>query len=299
MAKGHHQAGKAMSKKTPPKKHAKSAEPKLTPKQALERMNEELRSRCEKLREELADKSRPDVLTRYRLGELVKQAGESAEKYGKGAVEQVARAFGLDSAVLYNYANVAKVWTHKEVEERLGSAAEAGVPLSITHLVRISSVEKVHHEKLFEAIQGEGLSVKELSRRIVQLTGAGEGAGAISLGSFWTAGDAWLKQVKSWDSELPDLLTPDRLTAARVKHLVVAVQNHRAVLKALPGVVGLVEEALGELQKKRSQATEGKKGQKKTQTKPTTAKKLATGRKPAAGSSKKTSRGKGKSERAA
>jgi hypothetical protein len=141
---------------------------------AFQRMTLELQARCDRVREALATVGSDDVKARYKLGALVNEIQQDPDKYGKRGVSQLARALGYDKTLLYRHAKVAECWGLKDLSDLQRRKGATGLSVSFSQLQLIatsaSSASAKKREKYIELVLAEGLSVRELKRRLKATT---------------------------------------------------------------------------------------------------------------------------------
>lgn len=130
-------------------------------------MTPALRSEYEKLKRLLASSEKQDVRTRYEIGRVVAQVRGERAKYGSDAVGKLERALGLDENTLRRYERIANTWTPTQVSTLLKRTNPYGRPLSWSHLdVLAEVVDEKKRESLLKQALREGLSVRELAKRV-------------------------------------------------------------------------------------------------------------------------------------
>lgn len=180
---------------------------------ALQKMLPALRKECDKIREDLAASGSDDAKIRHRLGALVNDIQDKPDKYGQRGVQQLAAALGYDKTLLYRHAKVAACWSLKELSDLLQRQSVTGLPISFSHLQLIAPLTSPKkREKYLDAVFNEGLSVRELKRRL------GHGAKAETdepsstpdavraLRRLRVASETWLERVKLLEAEVVSAL---------------------------------------------------------------------------------------------
>lgn len=111
---------------------------------------------------------------RLAIGEIAARVRTEPQTYGAGAMKDLAESLGMKKSNLYNHADVAKVFG----SDALSSVRSSG-RVSWSHLVALAVVnDQQYRDGLLEAVQSDGLSVRELKRRIKEQCDVAESAEA-------------------------------------------------------------------------------------------------------------------------
>jgi hypothetical protein len=212
-----------------------------------------LREGCDAIGEALAKVGPEDVMVRYRLGALVRAAQGAPDKYGKGAVNQIASCLAFSPATLYRFAEVAGAWTLEELTALLTRRGCNGLPLRWMHLVFLASVAGPRREELVQKALDEGMSPTALEK-----FGAGAGtrkkarlAVVSTAPSSRTLRSAaiLLRGLRKWEHEcLPELAhqTIDLETAVKLTVVLAAIDKQAAKLRASVGQLMSQPQATGD-----------------------------------------------------
>lgn len=129
-------------------------------------MSPELEKRCEEIRKRLIDAGPKDVLLRYGIGTLVRDAKAEAGKYGDGAVQHIGKQLGFGPKTLYRCAAVAAGYTAQELLALVSQQGVSGLPLRWPHVALLSSVTPGRRADLVQAVLDLNLSPADLKKRL-------------------------------------------------------------------------------------------------------------------------------------
>jgi hypothetical protein len=184
-------------------------EPMSRAERALQKMVPVLRKECDKIREDLAASGSDDAKIRHRLGALVNDIQDKPDRYGQRGVEQLAAALGYDKTLLYRHAKVAACWSVKELSDLLRRQSVTGLPITFSHLQLLATVTSPKkREKYLDAVLTEGLSVRDLKRRLEPVAKAeteessSTPDAARALRGLRVASETWLERVKLLEAEV-------------------------------------------------------------------------------------------------
>jgi hypothetical protein len=127
-------------------------------------MRPALRDACDAIGEALAKVGPEDVMVRWRLGALVRASQGAPNKYGNGAVNQIASRLAFSPATLYRFAKVADAWTLDDLSALLAMRGTNGLPLRWMHVVVLASVASHRRDPLVQKALSEGMSPTALKR---------------------------------------------------------------------------------------------------------------------------------------
>lgn len=136
---------------------------------AIEEMPKRLRTTCREIGRLWARATARNVKDRYKIALLVKRVRDrdGSRSYGSGAVQRLAAALGRKERTLYEYATVADTFSEAKLKQILARRDLYGRPLSWTHLTALARVvEAGRRHELLEQALAEGLSARELARRL-------------------------------------------------------------------------------------------------------------------------------------
>ncbi|MCM2333469.1 MAG: hypothetical protein NDI82_05930 [Anaeromyxobacteraceae bacterium] len=121
-------------------------------------------AKLKKLKRELELGWKRDVLNTYEFGAVTNKVKSEDARYGKKAVETLAKELKLDKATLYRWAKVATAWTKSDFAKIAGRRSpKSGLPLTWSHLEILSDVENAKRRgKLVEQALAEALTVVDL-----------------------------------------------------------------------------------------------------------------------------------------
>jgi hypothetical protein len=115
----------------------------------------------------LADAAVQDMQARYDLGGIVQHLRQRSP-FGGGTVQQFADLLGVDPTAVRRYAGVFATIPPREFAWMTRLRSRRGEPLTWSHvelLARIGDAER--RKKLATAVVRDGLSVRDLARRVV------------------------------------------------------------------------------------------------------------------------------------
>jgi len=104
-------------------------------------------------------------------GEIVNELKASPNKYGKGIIEQAAKAMGKDSSVLYRASDVAIKFTQEDVEEICERRSADNKELSWSHMQLLAAEPNDSRRgKLLARFWKKSYTVRELSALLARRT---------------------------------------------------------------------------------------------------------------------------------
>jgi hypothetical protein len=149
----------------------KTIKQRVNDKRRPDQMRPELKEQCDRIRELLANNERDTVLARYQVGAIVAKVKSEDATYGTAAVDQLAKALGLDSTTLYDFAKVADEWEESGIEDLMGRTGARGLPLTWSHLVELVRVtDRTSRQQLIQEVLKEQMTVRVLRERISTLS---------------------------------------------------------------------------------------------------------------------------------
>ncbi len=158
-------------------------------------MNAALRTAYQTIRDLLARGCKEEVRNRHRVGVLVAEIKRWPNKYGSGAVAQLAGALSVDAQTLYRCASVAECWSQAQIEGVLDRSNAYGQPPSWSHFVLLAGVRSSRQRReLLERVIGDSLSVRDLSAVLE----AGAHPRKLGNDSASAALDRLLRATKRW-----------------------------------------------------------------------------------------------------
>jgi hypothetical protein len=129
-----------------------------------------LRKPLERIRGWMTDDHQAGARNNYRIGREVAAIMADEDRYGKGAVEQLARALGCSAALLYGYAKLMEAWPDGRAYEALVKRTNGnGIPLTVSHLITLSRVNRAStREDLLTRAFEESWTVRQLEQHVPQ-----------------------------------------------------------------------------------------------------------------------------------
>jgi hypothetical protein len=139
----------------------------------------------------LAEVGVEDVQSRYNLGCVAHQIRyDSSGQFARCALAEFADAVHLSVNVLRRYARVSETIGAHELAEFLAWRTRCGLPLTWSHLERLSEVRgKGARRRWAEEAIREALSVRELERRLRRLRCSRRSRGVHGRGQLGSTGD--------------------------------------------------------------------------------------------------------------
>lgn len=122
---------------------------------------------CEAIAGLMAQVVREEILTRYRIGVLLRTVRSGAERYGERPIERIAAKLEVGVDTLYRCAMVAEQWSKTEVHMLCAQVNRRGEPLSWSHLVALTKVyAPATRAALAERALAEAWTVRELTSHL-------------------------------------------------------------------------------------------------------------------------------------
>jgi hypothetical protein len=119
-----------------------------------------------------------NVMTRYELGEVVRDMTEHESRYGEAAVQKLGMLLGESAQNLWHYQTCARAYTRPMLKALLERSGKAAWPLSWSHLRLLSSVKNGKERKRLEVATIEKkFTVEDLQERVGRIEGRRKGAG--------------------------------------------------------------------------------------------------------------------------
>jgi hypothetical protein len=228
---------------------ASSIQPATPLSRTAPQMNDELKAKCDRIRELLGKATADDIYTRYQVGRLVVEVMDNEATYGSASVKRMAKALHQGYKTLYRHAEVARSFEPKELDEIVRSAKDQR--LCWSHLAELALVEsKAERDELLQATIAEKLSVPRLRRLISpppakppadRSEAGGIQAGVTELRSmaetFVSKAGIWNEQVfvplkESSDAASPAVVEDMRLALTELARLEEAVTSTKQQLEA-------------------------------------------------------------------
>jgi len=162
---------------------------------------------CSTIRGLLVGAERDEVLTRHRVGEVLRAIKRSPHTYGKQSVERVAAELGMSAPVLYRYIAVAENWSAAELAAQMEKTNRFGQPASWSHFVALTKArDRASRLALLYESLANSWSVRELTQRMDRMDPAtGHGADAVHAGEPVSA--AFKEGVQTGGRAIADLRT--------------------------------------------------------------------------------------------
>lgn len=111
-----------------------------------------------------------NIMARHAMGSrvvgILAEDGKENSRYGEQAVEKLAAYMDMPTNDLYNLRTFAQAYTADDITALMSRVTPGGSPLSYTHLLELSRLKAGPRKQLTAAAINEGLSAKELQRRI-------------------------------------------------------------------------------------------------------------------------------------
>lgn len=118
----------------------------LTPDQqrAYEELSPEGQAVFRKIRAKAFSLAKLDIMTRWEIGEIVREVTNNERKYGKGIVEQLAKALGGENSQneLYQYRLLANTYTKEHLERLINRPMFNGNQIAWSHLRLLISIDR-------------------------------------------------------------------------------------------------------------------------------------------------------------
>ena len=189
-----------------------SHNPKRIVEERQQRKN--LKAKCQEARKLLAAAERTDVVARYQVGVIVREAMDEG-RYGKNAVGRMEKDLGRDQQTLYAYGLVALAWSAADFRAMAKEPNAKGIPLTWSHYEEIAAVKDGRARRgLVTRAQKKCLTVRQL-REIIPASKAVSGKRAPKVVSTRAAVrhldrslDAVKQQAVTWEKKvLPSLMS--------------------------------------------------------------------------------------------
>jgi len=141
----------------------------MTARKESERVSTRLLGVCSVLRGLLAGATRDEVLTRHRVGTVLRDIKSATGTYGEHAVERAATELGVTVPTLYRHLAVAEAWSAEELRALIDHTDRFGQPLSWSHFVTLTRApDPVARQALFEHCIEEAWSVRDLAFHLTE-----------------------------------------------------------------------------------------------------------------------------------
>ena len=115
---------------------------------------------------------RTNVLTRYDLGELVRDLAGDEVKYGTGAVPALAAVLGESATTLWNCRVLAQTYTRPQLDTLLERGSKAGYQFTWSHLRLLISLDDPKRRRELETLTIEKrLTAADIQAKIQQTLG--------------------------------------------------------------------------------------------------------------------------------
>ncbi len=115
------------------------------------------------------------TLAHYHLGEHIRAIHQDEPKFGAAAVEHLANFLAIPGGAgfLYRLSQVVRKFTRKFVKDQASKPLANGRPFEIGHFVALVQVRsRRERERLILQVRSEGLTVKQLEKRVRELNAA-------------------------------------------------------------------------------------------------------------------------------
>ena len=177
-----------------------------------------LRAKCQEARKLLAAAERTDVVARYQVGVIVREAMDEG-RYGKKAVGRMEKDLGRDQQTLYAYGVVALAWSAADFRAMTKEPNAKGIPLTWSHYEEIAAVKDGRARRgLVTRAQKKCLTVRQL-REIIPASKPDGGKSAskvkspvVAIGRLVRTLDTVKEKALAWQQKLGPSLIASRET---------------------------------------------------------------------------------------
>lgn len=189
-----------------------------------------------------------DALITYDFGAVTNKVKSEDARYGKKAVETLAKELKLDRATLYRWAKVATAWTKSDFAKIAARRSpKSGLPLTWSHLEVLSDVENTKRRgELLEQALSEALTVVEL-RDLGKGGGHQKASGrTLPVGGTGTSGtDVWNQAHDLVENQTKLVKMLSSIAASRLtsKHTELAKELYASCEKLMAAVRPIVAAA--------------------------------------------------------
>jgi hypothetical protein len=139
------------------------------PPREVQTMNAELSKKYELIKQLIKKAEHADIRNRYKVAlhlRDVNQGDGQGQRYGNGAVREIATTLGWGKSTVHEYIQVAEAWNEEQLETVIKKGEACGQPLTWGHLCVIAAVADTEERGgLVDDTIRNGLSMQELKRR--------------------------------------------------------------------------------------------------------------------------------------
>jgi len=152
---------------------AKTKSTVIVAEQAIAEMNPALRKVYDGLATKLSDMDKKSVMVRYEIGEKVDMIMSNDVKFGEGAADKLAAAFGINVSEVHRFRKFSTTWSRTELAKMLKRPmGETQRAISYNHLRVLSTVTQSRlRTQLTERVFKECLSIRDLQAIVTEKLG--------------------------------------------------------------------------------------------------------------------------------
>lgn len=138
----------------------------MTKKEACGKMNNNLLTQYNAIKQEIDSVSKSDVMGRHKLGTKFSEVLTNQATYGDKACDLLAAALGVKPNYIYTHAKVARVWSTSEV----AAITKANSCISFSHLIHIATVPDAEARKqLLADVKSYDLAVDATVKKVKEI----------------------------------------------------------------------------------------------------------------------------------